>query len=286
MRLTRIHINKRLASLLICVILLLHALLFTEIIAAPPSDDPEQGVVSLSAVDDGRQIELTEGQVLVVSLESNPATGYLWEIEEADKTILHQTGKMEFEPESHLLAAPGKQILRFEAVAAGQTRLRLVYRRPWEKEVKPAMSFSLQVQGVGPFTQVKSLTPTPAAKLSVENPVLSLPRPEPVEGAKSPTPVADQPLLGLPTAYNLCTAVGCTPVKDQGSCGSCWAFSTAGALESRIQIQDGVVKDLSEQYLVSCNTDGWSCRGGWWAHDYHLNKIPAGEPDAGAVYCL
>jgi len=55
-------------------------------------------------------------------------------------------------------------------------------------------------------------------------------------------------------------------------------------LESNIKIQDGAVKDLSEQYLVSCNTDGWSCNGGWWAHDYHWNKIPPGESDVGAVY--
>jgi len=55
-------------------------------------------------------------------------------------------------------------------------------------------------------------------------------------------------------------------------------------LESNIRIRDGATKDLAEQYLLSCNTDGWSCSGGWWAHDYHLNKIPPGEPDAGAVY--
>jgi hypothetical protein len=53
-------------------------------------------------------------------------------------------------------------------------------------------------------------------------------------------------------------------------------------LESNIKIHDGAVKDLSEQYLLSCNTDGWSCRGGWWAHDYHWNK--PSELEAGAVY--
>jgi uncharacterized repeat protein (TIGR02543 family) len=42
--------------------------------------------------------------------------------------------------------------------------------------------------------------------------------------------------------------------------------------------------NLSEQYLLSCNTDGWNCiDGGWWAHDYHIWKIPPGESQAGAV---
>lgn len=273
MKLIGIHANKRLALLLICIILLLSFLLpFINAIAAPPSDDPDHGEIRLSAKDDSRQIELTEGQVLVISLESNPSTGYIWEVEEADETILRQTGKIEFEPELHLagaaglLGAPAKQTMRFEAVASGRTDLRLVYRRLWEQDVKPARTFSLQVQGVGPFTQAKSPTPTASP---------------PVESAVT---MDEQSALGLPTSFNWCDQGGCTPVKDQGSCGSCWAFGTVGPLESNIKIQDGDVKDLSEQYLVSCNTDGWGCSGGWWAHDYHLNKIPSGELDAGAVY--
>lgn len=63
-----------------------------------------------------------------------------------------------------------------------------------------------------------------------------------------------------------------TPVKNQGSCGSCWAFGTIGSFESKILIEDGVEVDLSEQWLVSCNRNGWSCGGGWWAHDYHQWK--------------
>ena len=64
----------------------------------------------------------------------------------------------------------------------------------------------------------------------------------------------------------------CTPVKNQGGCGSCWAFSTVGPLECNIKIQTGVTVDLSEQWLVSCNRDGWDCTGGFYAHDYHQAK--------------
>ena len=73
-----------------------------------------------------------------------------------------------------------------------------------------------------------------------------------------------------------------TPIKSQGSCGSCWAFGTVAPLECNIKIKDGVEEDLSEQWLVSCNQDGWGCNGGWWAHDYFLWKTdPCG--DTGAV---
>jgi C1A family cysteine protease len=57
-----------------------------------------------------------------------------------------------------------------------------------------------------------------------------------------------------------------TPVKDQGSCGSCWAFATIGALESAILVAGGSSSDLSEEYLVSCfyaGTKEDGCQGGW-----------------------
>jgi C1A family cysteine protease len=60
-----------------------------------------------------------------------------------------------------------------------------------------------------------------------------------------------------------------TDIKDQGNCGSCWAFGTVGPLESAILIKEAVAEDLSEQWLLSCNTGGYGCYGGWWAHSWH-----------------
>ncbi len=77
----------------------------------------------------------------------------------------------------------------------------------------------------------------------------------------------------IPAAFDWRDLGGCTPVKNQGGCGSCWAFSTVGPLECNILIQDGIEVDLSEQFLVSCNYNGWDCEGGWFAHDYHQFRV-------------
>ncbi len=81
------------------------------------------------------------------------------------------------------------------------------------------------------------------------------------------------PSTTLPAHFDWRELGGCTPIKNQGSCGSCWAFGTAAPLECNILIKDHKEVDLSEQWLVSCNRNNWGCDGGWWAHDYFQWKM-------------
>jgi len=63
---------------------------------------------------------------------------------------------------------------------------------------------------------------------------------------------------------------GVTPVKNQGSCGSCWTFSTVGAVEAHYQIKYGQFRNLSEQQLVDCaqDFDNHGCNGGLPSHAF------------------
>jgi len=53
-----------------------------------------------------------------------------------------------------------------------------------------------------------------------------------------------------------------SPVKNQGSCGSCWAFSAVGSLESQYAKKYGNLIEFSEQELVSCDNNDYGCQGG------------------------
>lgn len=58
----------------------------------------------------------------------------------------------------------------------------------------------------------------------------------------------------IPTSVDWVTAGKVSPIQNQGSCGSCWAFSGTAAMESAHAIKTGTLVKLSEQQFVSCST--------------------------------
>ena len=217
------------------------------------------------------------GQTLALTLPGNPSTGYSWGVAVLDGSALSQVNDVETYQVSKGLGAVARQTVRLSALKTGQASFRLDYQRPWLADLPPAIVISIEPDGL-------DLADTCAAismPLSPSSPTPAFEIPAKEEQDTSPSSVQT-----LPSAYNWCaTHGGCPPVRDQENCGSCWAFGTVGPLEAWIKYNDSVANiDLAEQYLLSCNTEGWNCEeGGWWAHHYHLNTFPASESEAGAV---
>lgn len=74
----------------------------------------------------------------------------------------------------------------------------------------------------------------------------------------------------VPASWDWVDYGAVTAIKNQGSCGACWAFAGAAAIESHWQIVSGNSVDVSEQQMLDCTDPSMGCNGGWYddCYDY------------------
>ncbi len=94
----------------------------------------------------GKQVELSVGQSLVVTLDSNASTGYSWSLaQNSDGSVLNKTGNQYIAPQTTLVGASGKEEWTFKALKKGNSTISMEYKRSWETGVAPAKTFDLTV---------------------------------------------------------------------------------------------------------------------------------------------
>lgn len=88
--------------------------------------------------------------------------------------------------------------------------------------------------------------------------------------ARLTAPAAAGRVADLPARWDWREAGALGAPRDQGVCGSCWAFCAAGAFEAYLGIYDARLVDLSEQHVLDCNEEDYDCSGGWMTAAYRL----------------
>lgn len=207
-----------------------------------------QNFVRIDETQTGKQISVASDQVLEVQLPVTPSTGYTWTLRDSNNEItqqangvIEQIGDWEFISDNpdQPVGSSGKQIIRYISKTAGTVNLDFSYSQPWTIDAA-LQHYKVSVQTNGKYNGTYK---APVIKeVKAEN--------NRVNGS-----------YALPAKFSWLEQKMMTPVKNQGSCGSCWAFAACGQFEANIKRFDGVTRDLSEQFLVNCAESG--CSGGW-----------------------
>lgn len=111
--------------------------------AAGPSTTAAGGGVTIT---EPGPVSLKPGEQATIILDSNPTTGYSWELTSApDTAVVRIVSDTYVPPAQQIPGAGGKQEIRIEGVAAGTATLEFGYRRPWETDVPPSETASFPV---------------------------------------------------------------------------------------------------------------------------------------------
>ena len=101
--------------------------------------------LNLTEADNGKRISATTADVIALTLESNPTTGYSWQVMEINNTVLVQDGEPEYKSDGqNIPGAGGTETFHFKTIGTGEATLVLGYMRPWES-VPPIETFYVQI---------------------------------------------------------------------------------------------------------------------------------------------
>ncbi|KAI3467625.1 hypothetical protein Pfo_024288 [Paulownia fortunei] len=97
-----------------------------------------------------------------------------------------------------------------------------------------------------------------------------------LRGNRASTGFMHEKAENLPASVDWRQQGAVTAIKDQGNCGSCWAFSTVVGVEGINKLKTGKLVSLSEQELVDCEKDNEGCNGGLMKNAFEFIKKQGG----------
>ena len=104
----------------------------------------------LTQADDGRHLDVRDGDIIVVKLKANRASGFGWVMADSTGDVLVRAGNPVYVPNAAKkgnVGSGGMETWRFRAVHRGEQSMRLEYRRPWERNIpERTMRFTVTVR--------------------------------------------------------------------------------------------------------------------------------------------
>lgn len=135
-----------------------------------PGDDgtrtlpPVTGTVEVTAKDADKTINAAVGNLVRITLESHPSTGYNWELRDFEfgTAVFNSSDLVARQGGNVLFGAPGNTVITLQAVEPGEQDIKLVYRRLWEPPDQVAATFNFRLVVSGPHDAAPEPEPTPA----------------------------------------------------------------------------------------------------------------------------
>jgi len=256
-----------------------------------PISPPQLKPIDVPTDQPNPTIEVNEHGVAMVQLLCTPSTGLCWEWVTNTTMISKPIFRMlDSSIETHQLTETVgvsiTQLFRFAAMQPGQQTM--TFSKEGSHDSGSAETFSVNLVSTGTYSNVHPFGPQ---STSSNTPPPYISPDKQFNQAASPAPNARNKRQSrqLASAFNWCDQGGCSAIKNQNTCGSCWSFATAAVMEASVLIKDQIERDLSEQSLISCNTytfsngSSYSCNGGWIAFDHYQNTAYKDANPAGTV---
>jgi inhibitor of cysteine peptidase len=104
---------------------------------------------TLTEADNGKSVTVKVGDLVAISLKGNPTTGYSWRTAKLDGKSIEQSGDPKYTVDAHqpgMVGVGGMFVFIFKATKPGKTEVNLEYVRPWEKNKKPAKTFTATIE--------------------------------------------------------------------------------------------------------------------------------------------
>ena len=112
-----------------------------------PTATPAHTTVNINASSSGSQVNLSVGDLLIVTLDSNTAsTGFSWtNASVSNVSVIKEIDRASKEPNSKLPGASGQDIWTFKTLAKGTSTISMNYSKPWETGVEPVATFNVTI---------------------------------------------------------------------------------------------------------------------------------------------